>query len=119
MHRLTIVTEESFIILGKSGIESFMDAVLEKDIPPVYFIDDFFLSRLKLMETHTVGFTQSFKSGFLELMTAQKGKYCVLTDDVLKKSDGRKEKIYMNIVKLLNEGKTLEEASIIAKLIFS
>jgi tRNA A37 methylthiotransferase MiaB len=113
MLRLTVFTENGFASLGLNGIESLMTALQPPadGLDAVQEINNDFLEKIKIMETYEVGFTDEFKEKFIETLTMNIGKQCLLVRNfwfINSKHPGTKR--LMRLVELLNEGKSLEEA---------
>lgn len=109
MLRLTIVTEDKWASLGLNAIWSLKKAFGTDQMDAVQDINDNFVSTLEKMETYPFGFTEAYKVDFLKIFTKQLGKKCLITNDWISKSNEARAHYLMNVVKLINQGKSIEE----------
>lgn len=115
MFKLSIVTENNFAVLGITARDEFFRVMESKELDAVQEIDDNFLKRVESMKTTNLsenGFTEEFKTSFLEMLKEEEGKKCFLSNAWLVAREHKDTQMYMKIVSLLNEGLSLQEASI-------
>lgn len=112
--RLTIATSKSCISLGINGAMSFYKAMYANDLAAiqqriVVTIDADFVENLQRMETYPFGFMEASKIELLKMCTDELGKKCIITSDWISKSNQTRAQWYMDTVKLINEGFSLED----------
>lgn len=75
----------------------------------IQLIDANFIAKLERMETHPFGFTSDYKIKFLKTFTDQLGKKCLITFEWISQSNEARAQYHINAVKLINQGKSIEE----------
>ncbi len=109
MLRLTIVTETHAISLGLNGVLSLHEVMGSPEFDAIQSINDDFLNKLGRMRTHPFGFTESIKKSLLTLTKKAQGKKCLITNEWISKSNQARAQWYMDAVKLINQGFSLED----------
>lgn len=103
--RLTLYTETAWIELGIDAVHRFCTTVMgTEEFDAVQTITEEFINRVQKMPVAEFGFTADFKQKMLNNLQENKEKKLLITDHFMN------EAAYMNVVKLLNEGKTLRES---------
>lgn len=104
--RLTLYTENCWIELGVLAAEQWASVVMRmEEFDAVQVISDEMIARVKEMETaEWHSFTEEFRQKMIAALQRNLGKHLLITTHFIKQEE------YMNVVALLNDGKTLEQA---------
>lgn len=111
MLRITFISKDNISFIGINGVASFFEAIEQKEFSCVQTIDDTFLAIIDKMKTFEYGFTKEFKEKFFYYLSKKKGEIIYLKDDLFITNDCPMGQYFKAFVKLLNEGKSFEEAS--------